>query len=78
LMGEVVHGDYRQWANPGALDSVTNYEAYKGLFSSLNDCNYFEIAYALQRQFGAGGLYTGLPLYNFVDNHDVDRVVSRD
>ncbi|MBP7355373.1 MAG: cyclomaltodextrinase [Longilinea sp.] len=77
LMGEVVHGDYRQWANPGALDSVTNYEAYKGLFSSLNDRNYFEIAYALQRQFGAGGLYAGLPLYNFVDNHDVDRVASR-
>jgi len=77
LMGEVVHGDYRQWAHPGALDSVTNYEAYKGLFSSLNDRNYFEIAYALQRQSGAGGLYAGLSLYNFVDNHDVDRVASR-
>jgi len=35
LMGEVVHGDYRQWTNPETLDSVTNYEAYKGLYSSL-------------------------------------------
>lgn len=76
LLGEVVHGDYRQWANPGELDSVTNYECYKGLYSSLNDRNFFEIAYSLERQFGAGGIYSGLPLYNFVDNHDVNRIAS--
>ena len=77
LMGEVVHGDYRQWANPQTLHSVTNYECYKGLYSSLVDRNYFEIAYSLNQQFGADGRYRGLPLYNFVDNHDVDRVASR-
>jgi glycosidase len=77
LMGEVVHGDYRRWANPGTLDSVTNYEAFKGLYSSLVDRNYFEIAYTLNREFGPGGIYAGLPLYNFVDNHDQDRVASR-
>ena len=76
LMGEVVHGDYRRWANPETLDSVTNYECYKGLYSSLLEKNYFEIAYGLNRQFGEGGLYCGLPLYNFVDNHDVNRVAS--
>ena len=76
LLGEVVHGDYNTWANPQALDSVTNYEAYKGLYSSLVDKNYFEIAYALNRQFGSGGLYKDLPLYNFADNHDVNRVAS--
>jgi cyclomaltodextrinase / maltogenic alpha-amylase / neopullulanase len=76
LMGEVVHGDYKRWANPLHLDSVTNYECYKGLYSSLNDKNYFEIAYALNRQFGEGGIYRQLPLYAFVDNHDVDRVAS--
>jgi glycosidase len=77
LFGEVVHGDYRRWANPETLDSVTNYEAYKGLYSSLVDRNYFEIAYALNRQFGPGGMYSALPLYSFVDNHDQDRVASR-
>jgi glycosidase len=56
---------------------VTNYESYKGLWSSLVDRNYFEIAYALNRQFGPGGMYRDLPLYNFVDNHDQDRVVDR-
>ena len=76
LTGEIIHGDYRRWANPEILDSVTNYECYKGLYSSLNDRNYFEIAYALNRQFGPQGLYRALPLYNFVDNHDVDRVAS--
>ncbi len=76
LMGEVVHGDYRRWANPETLDSVTNYECYKGLYSSHADRNYFEIAYSLNRQFGEGGLYTGLPLYAFADNHDVNRVAS--
>lgn len=76
LMGEVVGGDYRRVANSSMLDSVTNYESYKGLWSSLNDGNYFEIAYALNRQFGQGGLYREIPLYNFVDNHDVDRAAS--
>jgi glycosidase len=76
LLGELIHGDYRQWVNPETLDSATNYECYKGLFSSHNDRNYFEIAYALNRQFGEGGIYRGLPLYSFADNHDVDRVAS--
>ena len=76
LMGEIVAGDYRIWANPQRLDSVTNYECYKGLYSSLVDKNYFEIAYAFNRQFGPDGLYRGLPLYAFADNHDVNRVAS--
>ena len=77
LMGEVVHGDYRQWAHPQMLDATTNYEAYKSLYSSHADRNYFEIAYTLNRQFGSGGLYRGLPLYAFADNHDVSRVASK-
>jgi len=77
LLGEVIHGDYRRWINPETLHSVTNYESYKGLYSSLVDKNYFEIAYALNRQFGEQGIYRNLPLYNFVDNHDVDRVASK-
>jgi len=77
LMGEVVHGDYTQWANPEMLDSVTNYECYKGLYSSHVDKNYFEIAYSLNRQFGPNGIYKNLLLYSFVDNHDVNRVASR-
>ncbi|EKQ55198.1 MULTISPECIES: alpha-amylase family glycosyl hydrolase [unclassified Clostridium] len=76
LMGEVIHGDYNRWANPESLDSVTNYECYKGNYSSHNDKNYFEIAYSLNRLFGTGGIYRNLCLYNFADNHDVNRLAS--
>ncbi len=76
LMGEVVAGNYNDWANPARLDSVTNYEAHKGLYSSFNDHNFFEIAWTYARQFGSRGLYKGLTLYSFADNHDVNRVAS--
>lgn len=76
LMGEVIHGDYNRWVNPESLDSVTNYECYKGNYSSHNDKNYFEIAYSLNRLFGKGGIYKNLCLYNFADNHDVNRLAS--
>ncbi len=74
IVGEAIHGDYR----PFLLDmnSVTNYECYKGLFSSFNDRNFFEIAFSLNRLFGEHGLYQGQRLLNFVDNHDVDRIAS--
>ncbi len=76
LVGEMVHGDYRRLANPGMLDATTNYEAYKSLYSSFVERNFFELAYALKRQYGPDGIYRGLGLYNFADNHDVDRVAS--
>lgn len=76
LMGEIIHGDYRMWANDEMLDSVTNYECWKGIYSSHNDKNYFEIAHSLKRQFAKGGLYEKLCLYNFLDNHDVNRIGS--
>lgn len=76
LMGEIIHGDYNRWANKDTLDSVTNYECYKGIYSSHNDHNYFEIAHSLQRQFQQGGIYQNLCLYSFLDNHDVNRIAS--
>ena len=60
------------------LDSCTNYECYKGLYSSFNSRNFFEILYSLNRQFGQDPwcLYTGKMLWNFLDNHDVVRIAS--
>ena len=78
LMGEVIHGDYRRWANPESLHATTNYELYKSLWSALNDGNFFELAHSLNRQFGPGGLYQDLKTqYNFVDNHDVTRILNQ-
>lgn len=78
LMGEVIHGDYSRYVKPERLDSVTNYELHKGLYSGHNDHNYFEIAHTIRREFDEnGGIYKGLRLYSFVDNHDVDRIASK-
>jgi glycosidase len=77
MMGEVVHGDYRLWLNDGRLDSVTNYEGYKSLWSSFNDSNFFEIGYSLNRLFcSEKGIYKGERLLLFNENHDVSRVYS--
>ena len=79
LLGECLHGDYNLWMNDNACDTVTNYEAYKGLWSSFNAANMHEIAYALERQSGSHpwDLYTGKHLLDFLDNHDVPRIATR-
>ena len=77
LMGEVVKGPYSRWLAEGGLDCVTDYECYKGFYSSHNDGNYFEIAHSLRRQYGKDGLYRPAGLYSFVDNHDVERIATR-
>lgn len=78
LMGEVIHGDYARWVNEEMLHSTTNYELHKGLYSGHNDHNYFEIAHTIRREFDEnGGIYRGRTLYSFVDNHDVDRIMSK-
>ena len=78
LVGETLHGDYNRWMNDHACHSVTNYECYKGLYSSFNSMNMFEIVHSLLRQFGPENwtLYKGKHLLSFVDNHDVTRVAS--
>ena len=78
LVGEMLHGDYNQRMNDEMLNSATNYECYKGLHSSFNSMNMFEINHSLLRQFGPEQwtLYRGKHLLNFVDNHDVTRVAS--
>jgi len=78
LIGEMIHGNYGDIVNPEMLHSATNYECYKGLYSSFNSMNMFEINHSLLRQFGQDGqgLYRGMKLLSFVDNHDVTRVAS--
>ncbi|MDO5291439.1 MAG: alpha-amylase family glycosyl hydrolase [bacterium] len=78
LTGEVLFGDYNIFVNDQMLHSCTNYECYKGIHSSLNDLNLFEINYSLNRQFSRrqNGIYQRLSLLNFVDNHDVSRIAS--
>ena len=78
LIGEVLFGDYNLIVNDEMLHSCTNYECYKGLFSSFNSMNMFEIAHSLHRQFGSDQwcIYRGKHLMTFADNHDVTRLSS--
>ena len=45
LVGEVIHGDYVRTARASHLTTVTQYELWKAIWSSLNDGNFFELAH---------------------------------
>jgi glycosidase len=74
FFGEVIHGDYAGYVEASGLDSVTQYELWKAIWSSLNDRNFFELAYALGRHDAL--LDTFVP-QTFVGNHDVTRIASK-
>jgi cyclomaltodextrinase / maltogenic alpha-amylase / neopullulanase len=74
LVGELIHGDYEAAVRDGGLDSVTQYELWKAIWSSLNDQNFFELAHALTRHNAYAAAF--LP-QTFVGNHDVTRLASR-
>ncbi len=74
LLGEVIHGDYNRWVNKDTLHSVTNYVLHKALYSGHNDRNYFEIAHTVKRLQDMGIRDN---LYNFSDNHDVERIYTK-
>ena len=78
LAGEMIHGNYRDIINNEMLHSATNYECFKGIYSSFNSMNMFEIGHSLRNRFGNEDwcMYKGLQLINFVDNHDVTRLAS--
>ncbi len=78
MAGEMIHGNYKELISNELLDSCTNYECFKGIYSSLNTENMFEIAHSLKNRFGQEPwcMYKDLKLINFVDNHDVSRLAS--
>ncbi|MGD8213739.1 alpha-amylase family protein [Aestuariimicrobium sp. Y1814] len=73
FLGEVIHGEYDQIMAESTLDTVTQYELWKAIWSSLHDANFWELAWSLERhdQFSADHV-----LNTFVGNHDVDRIAS--
>ncbi len=78
LAGEMIHGNYAEIINNEMLHSATNYECFKGIYSSFNSMNMFEIGHSLRNRFGNEDwcMYRGMRLIGFVDNHDVTRLAS--
>jgi glycosidase len=74
FVAEVIHGDYCAFVEGSGADSVTQYELWKAIWSSLNDGNFHELDWGLQRHNGF--LDTFAPL-TFIGNHDVTRIASR-
>ena len=79
LVGEVIHcGNFQANICPERLNSITDYECFKGMISAFNSDNLFEIEHSLTRLFSSQpwALYTGKRMLNFVDNHDVIRAYT--
>jgi cyclomaltodextrinase len=74
LIGEVIHGDYAAIAQASRLTSVTQYELWKAIWSSLNEHNFYELAHALERHID---FCTHFVPWNFVGNHDTTRIASK-
>lgn len=74
FVGEVIHGDYPATVRAATFDSATQYELWKAIWSSLNDGNFHELDWALQRHNDF--LDTFVPL-TFIGNHDVTRIASQ-
>jgi cyclomaltodextrinase / maltogenic alpha-amylase / neopullulanase len=72
--GEMIHGDYAAYVADAGLDSVTQYELWKAIWSSLNDRNLFELAWALERHDRFAEAFAPS---TFVGNHDVTRIATR-
>ena len=73
FLGEVIHGDYPAFVTDAGLDSVTQYELWKAIWSSLKDVNFYELAHALGRH--QEFLEVFVP-NTFVGNHDVTRIAT--
>ena len=75
LLGEVLGDNAGYMFSEAHLDSITDYPGFKGLWSSFNSLNMFEMAHTIKRNYGE--MYRGQTLFSFVDNHDVERIASK-
>jgi glycosidase len=73
ILGEVIHGDYPDFVTRSTVDSVTQYELWKAIWSSLRDRNFFELDWSLQRH---NGFLRHFRPNTFVGNHDVTRIAD--
>ncbi len=74
FVGEMIHGDYIDYVKTSGLDSVTEYELWWAIWSSINSVNFHELEWTLGRH--AKFVEHFLPL-TFLSNHDVSRVASQ-
>lgn len=74
FLGEVIHGDYSEIVANAGFDSLTQYELWKAIWSSIKDHNFFELDWTLRRHNDF--LDSFLP-QTFIGNHDVTRIATQ-
>lgn len=74
LLGEVIHGDYPQIIAESGMDTLTQYELWKAIWSAIKDRNFFELEWTLRRHNEL--LETFIP-QTFIGNHDVTRIATQ-
>ena len=90
FLGEIIHGEeqggYIEFAAQSHMDSITQYEVWQAIWSSIKNANMWELDHALvrHRNFVEQGTAVAnnqlekrpiLPL-TFIGNHDVSRIAS--
>lgn len=75
LLGEILGDNAGRFYDQGHVDAITDYPGYKGLWSSFNSFNLFELAHTIKRNYGE--MYRGRQLFSFADNHDVERIATK-
>lgn len=74
IYGEVIHGDYADIVRRSGMDSVTEYELWKAIWSSLKEGNFYELEWTLGRHNGFLDVFRPV---TFVGNHDVTRIATQ-
>ncbi len=73
FFAEIIHGDYAEFVREAGVDSATEYELWKAIYSSIEQKNLFELEWTLGRHNTV--LEHFVPL-TFVGNHDTSRIAS--
>ena len=74
FLGEMIHGDYAGYAATAGLDSITQYELWQAMWSSIENHNFYELEHTLGRH---AELCERIVPFTFLDNHDTSRVASQ-
>src|SRR4029077_4591376 len=74
FVGELIHGDYAGVVDAARFDSATQYELWKAIWSCLNDGNFPELDWGLQRH---NELPAPFPPPALNGNHERPRIASQ-
>jgi cyclomaltodextrinase / maltogenic alpha-amylase / neopullulanase len=73
IVAELINGGYTEFVAESNVDSVTQYELWKAIWSSLNDHNLHELAWALSRHADFSARFRS---QTFLGNHDQTRIAT--